>query len=306
MKRSVLQKLKNNTIYLLIRGAFAFGSMLPIWMCRSIGRFLGLLAYYLAGSERRRTIKHLEMALGSEENPRRIARNVFIHLGIAAAETPILKGLLKKGTRYIDFPSRERSILEEALKEGRGAVLATGHLGNWELFAASLGTWYRPFYVIARPSYHQRITDFISRFRLSNGVHEVLRGERELWQKMINVLKEGNMIGILGDVDTKVPGAFVDFFGRKAHTATGTAALALQTGAPLLSVFCIRTKEKRYRLVVKRVEPVRTGDNIADVEGLTAELAQITESHIRRWPEQWIWMHKRWKTRPGEGTGLKH
>jgi KDO2-lipid IV(A) lauroyltransferase len=172
----------------------------------------------------------------------------------------------------------------------------TGHVGNWELLAAGLGARGHDVRPFARESYDPRMTELIDAWRRAVGVRTIWRRRGDVEAAVAETLDGGGIVGVLMDQDTRVRGAFVPFFGREAWTPTGAAELALSTGAPLLAGF-VRRRAGGHEIRVERV-PLPDGEGPEAVRELTAELTGRIEATIRERPEQWVWMHQRWRTRP--------
>ncbi len=182
-------------------------------------------------------------------------------------------------------------------KKGKGLLVATGHLGNWELLAARLAADF-PCATVAKVSYDPRLTHMVEAFRSGYGLTSFDRDDPEVSRRIQQRLSQGSIVGILMDQDTKVPGVFVPFFNEMAHTTLGPAALHLKTGAPLVPAALVR-EGTRHRLVLG--SEARTSDSqerkLALLD-LTSQLSRFLEQIIREHPEQWVWFHRRWKTRP--------
>lgn len=292
--------IKNGFIYIVLLLSINFIRMLSrnaaIWFMR----FAGNIAYGLASSVRRRTIRHLKIAFGDEksaEEIKTIARNVFIHLGIAAADMIrlplyIKKDILNQLVSYENF-----HYLENALAKGKGVIILTGHFGNWEICGAWLAQKGVPFKVVSTPLYDPRLDTILVSGRNQAGYINIPRrtGTREI----IRSLRDNSALALLIDLDTKVEGVFVNFFNRPAHTATGPVVLSQKYGSPILPVFNYMRDDQTYCVTFgKELDLVNTGnveqDLIANVQKCSDEYEKI----IRQHPEQWIWMHKRWKKKP--------
>lgn len=181
----------------------------------------------------------------------------------------------------------------------------TGHYGNWEF----LGTWVvrqgYPIKVVAKKSYDPRLDKLIVDYRNQAGYANTARGSAT--RSVVDGLMRGETFGLLFDLDTKVKGVFVNFFGKPAHTATIPVILASKIGVPIVPIF-IRLK-KDYTYVVMCLEElklVNTGDEEKDVVTNTRICSDVYEHIIRKHPEQWIWMHRRWKKKPEDFLEKEH
>jgi KDO2-lipid IV(A) lauroyltransferase len=187
--------------------------------------------------------------------------------------------------------------LEAALARGKGVVFISGHVGNWELLARRVARAGFPSQSIAKETTDPRLTALVERFRAQGGVRSIWRGQEGAARAMLRALKAGEILGLLIDQDTRVQSLFVPFFGELAATPRAAADLALRTGAAVVVGFCQREGEG-YRLWMEEVPYTAGDDREADALALTTALSQRIEAAIRRAPEQWVWMHQRWKTRP--------
>ena len=238
----------------------------------------------------------LARALGLAPESRRarlLARGVFAHLGQSAVEVCRLRRDPSAAGEVI-LPEASRRALESALAEGRGAVFATGHIGNWELMAVALARAGFPITAIAKESYDPRFTRLIEGERRRLGVEVIHRGRAGSSAATLRALKGGRVLGLLIDQDTRAPGAFVPFFDEPAFTPIGAAALAARTGAPLVVGSIRRTPRGGHVVDIERCETP------ADAAEGTASLTAALERRIRRHPSQWVWFHERWKTRASE------
>jgi Kdo2-lipid IVA lauroyltransferase/acyltransferase len=188
--------------------------------------------------------------------------------------------------------------VEAAHRAGRGIVFPTAHMGNWEIHGVAHGHLFAPIGVIARPLDNPALDRRLVGFRQSAG-NTVIYKQKALGQVM-RLLRDNRGVAILIDQNVQEKdGVFVDFFGRKAATTTVAAALALKTGCALLPGHTELMPDGRYRLSYEPpvvVEP--TGDHAADLVRITQQLTSIIEGWVRKTPEQWLWLHRRWKTRP--------
>ncbi len=222
----------------------------------------------------------------------------MINLGRSGLEMLMLSR--RRGTRIerwctIDDEAR----LREALSGGRGVVFVTAHTGNWEMLAALVARRGYPATVVATPVYDRRLDDLLIAARAAQGVETISRGSASAARQLLSALRRNAFLGMLIDQDTDVDGVFVPFFGRAAYTPTGAAALALRTGAAVVCGFLVREGSIRHRMVVQGpITLIRTGDHERDITENTALFTGLIERHIRTFPDQWVWFHRRWKRRP--------
>jgi KDO2-lipid IV(A) lauroyltransferase len=269
------------------RWAFRLGS--------SLGTFMRL-----ASPRHYRIVRtNLRLAFGGEKSERelaRIAAACYRHLGKCLVEFVRLPGMTVEEIRQAtSYQGRER--LDQALARGKGVILLTGHLGNWEIVGARLAADGYPLHVIARAQRDDRLTEYIRRTREVAGMRVLHR--EEAVRGSLRALRDREIVGILLDQNAGDDGIFVDFFGHLASTAPGAAAFALRTSAMVLPVFGWRNADDTHTIHVDEPVPlVQTGDHKADLVANTARYTKVIEQQIRAHPDQWFWLHKRWKSRP--------
>ena len=223
---------------------------------------------------------------------RRIVRRMFVHLGVCAAEAIHIERLVARGE--VTLSPEARAVLDAGLAGGKGVVIVSGHVGNWELLGQMVANAGYRVTSIGKPLYDPRLTRLVHKLRTAYGMQILWRGDAGLTKEMMRVFKENGILGLLIDQRTRVQGAFVPFFGRPAHTPTAPASLALRTGAPLLVGWSHRHGHRH--LVHFESLPVEgDADREEDVVALTARLNACLEAAVREIPEQWVWLHDRWK-----------
>ena len=274
--------------------------LLPLWAQLWLGRRLGDLAYWILPGRRRVARQNLTLAFGRERNTEELAglcRRSFQHLGMMAVEVSAF--LLTPPSVLLSRVSVEgMEHLRSAMGRGKGALLLTAHFGNWELLAAChVLTGFR-LSVVVRPLDLPTLDRVAARLRTRTGVelidkHNALSG-------VLSALRRQWMVGILLDQNaSRREGVFVPFFGVPASTSRGLALLAFKTGAPVVPVFIRREPDGCHRVIVDPPVPLSpTGDRERDLGEATAAFTRVIEAKVRQWPEQWFWVHRRWKTRP--------
>ncbi len=271
-------------------------SRLPRRMSLVIGAWLGTLVFWFASQQRKLASEHLRcsLSLADEQSVRTIAKQCFQNLGKTVVEFMRFPRLDKQQIRrYVKLEGVEH--VERALAQGKGAIILTGHFGNWELLAASISATVAPLTPIVRELRSPRLNALVSRYREQAGYATIDRdtGIRHA----LRCLKRNELLGIVADVDTTVSGVFVDFFGRRAYTPYSPIAIALKTGAAILPSFIIRQPDGSHRAIIEPPLVLkRTNVKEKDLVINTQRFTKIIESYIRAYPAQWIWMHRRWKT----------
>ncbi len=293
------KRLKRFLRYLLLRALLALVHPLPLGVGRWLGRRLGALAFLVAGGERRKALKSLARAFPEKSDAERsaLAKACFQHLCAAAFEVGCTAALDRQLDTLVAWPEADRRVLEAALARGKGVVFVSGHVGNWELLARRVARAGYPSQSIAKETTDPRLTALVERFRARGGVRSIWRGQEGAARAMLRALKAGEILGLLIDQDTKVQSLFVPFFGALAATPRAAADLALRTGAAVVVGFCQR-EGAGYRMHMEELPLPPETDREAAALALTAALSERIEAAIRRAPEQWVWMHQRWKTRP--------
>jgi KDO2-lipid IV(A) lauroyltransferase len=294
------KRLKRFLRYLVLRATAFWVALLPVSWARALGRVLGGLSYTLFAGERRKALDSLQRAFPDKTDAERraLARACFAHLGQCAGELACIRKLDPSLERLVAWADEDRHVLDVALKRGRGVVFVSGHVGNWELLARRMALAGCPGQTVGKEMTDARLTAWVDRYRASGKVRTLWRGRDGAAKAMLKILRAGEILGLVVDQDTKVQSVFVPFFGTAAATPRAPADLALRTGAVVVVGFCQRQGDGRYALSMKEVRVAPTGEHEADVVALTAAMTQEIETAIRRAPEQWVWMHRRWKTRP--------
>ena len=289
------KRIKRTLRFHAVKALLALVQLLPLRAALAIGRFLGGLAYHVFGRDRGLALSHLAKAFphaGPEEHAR-IAKAMFRHFGMLGAEVALI-GKIDPAT-YVEVPPEAHAVLEGALT-GNGAIAVTGHIGNWELlFRRFVHAGWRA-YAVGKEQPDPRMTAIIEGIRGEG--RTIWRGAEGSTRKLLRAFRENALLAMLIDQDTKVQGVFVPFFGELAFTPRAAADLALRTGAPVVAVFVHRKPEGGHRVTARRVDFTPTGDAEADAVALTAAMTAEIEGHVRAVPHEWVWMHRRWKTRP--------
>lgn len=294
----VLKRLKKDIAYVCIQGLIRLFCALPRKPALRVGAFLGILAPYIARKEYHLVIKNLSAALeisGNGKTVSKLARSTFRCMAMNFVDSIRLRVMSREEIRSVSVP-HNLDTLSAVLKKG-GAIFLTSHTGCWELLGSYLVAEGIPLAVIARKLYDERLEKVLLGVRERTGMKVISRGENT--REIIRALKHGYGVGVLIDQDTKVKGAFVDFFGKPAYTPTGPAYLSLRYGVPVVPIFTYRDKDDLHHACVgDPITITETGDTERDVVELTARCSKAIEYFIREHPEQWVWFHRRWKTLP--------
>ncbi len=294
------KRIKRTARYYVLRVLAGLVSLLPPRAAGALGEFFGGLAGRLIARERAKAFESLGIAF--PELPRaeheRIVNAMFRHLGRMLLELVCSPKIDRELDAWVEFPPETRAVIANALAPGKGALFVTGHIGSWELLAHGLSALgHGRLAAIGKESSDPRLSKLVEDLRARGNVDTVWRGRPSAARAMLKTLKEGRMLGILIDQDTDVQSVFVPFFGRPAKTPRAAADLAMRTGAQIILGTCTRQANGRYRVFAEQV-PLPATDTEADSVALTADLTARLEREIRKTPEQWVWLHRRWKTPP--------
>ena len=292
--------------YLILRGLYGMASLLPLSAAMWIGRTLCRMGP-LIPSIRRKALDNLAIAFPELTDAERlcIVREMFAHFGNFIGEVCCIDSITPRINDYVELPEADRARYEGSIQEGKGVLLATGHVGNFELMARRLGLMGYPSSVVAKVSSDPHMTAFIDRLRRNGGYKMIWRGQGpkgSAFQAIKDAIHRGEPIGMLIDQDTKGHGRFVNFFGKPAFTPSGIADLALETGCAVITAFIHRKPGGGHVITVERIEVPNTGNRDEDAQVLLQRLTDSVERTIRTEPCAWPWFHQRWKHRPPEET----
>jgi len=299
-------KLQINLEYAVARVLLAMFAALPLRAALAAGSTLGRWGYYFSGRLRRTGLRNLELAFPELDQGQRkdLLRGCFQNLGRLLGVFSHFSDASPQALREM-IECEGLDHLDAASKSGRGVILFTGHVGAWELSSFALSLFDHPLSFLVRRIDNPKIEALVDRARIRRGNRTV--DKRSAAREILRILQAGGTLGILVDLNTlDREGIFVDFFGRPASTTFTLAKLALRTGALVLPVF-VPWDEQRQRFVLKIEAPLAftsTGDEQDDVRRFTQLFTSVVERYVRQYPSQWLWIHRRWKTRPPGEPGL--
>lgn len=297
------KRLKRFLIRLGFWSFYYFIGLLPASWAYALGRGAGRLAAVLPFAHRHTIFENLALAYGGEKTlseQKKIARRVFINIGELLVDLILMsqRAASNNVTDKVTIEGREN--LDQALAKGKGVMALTGHLGlflliNPRLNAAGYNCW-----VVADYQYDPHLEKHIEEVKRRLGVRTIMTEPKDVClRRSLECLNDGGVLVLLMDEDAKRRGIFVDFFGRAASTATGPAAMALRTGAAVVPMAMVYEGQGRHRLVMEPpLELINTGELTADIAANTVLFTKALENIIRRNPDQWAWINKRWKTKP--------
>jgi Kdo2-lipid IVA lauroyltransferase/acyltransferase len=286
--------------YVVLKGFSLCVNLLPEGFSLWLGRTLGKVAYSLDWEHRKVALENLQIAFGqekSEKEIRSIARTTFQNLGMMAIE--FLRIPKMDADRFkANLEIEGLANFERVRDNKKGMLLLLSHFGNWELMGLLTKGLGSQVMVIAKPvKKNTRVDRMITEVREASGIEVV--SSQKASRKILQALSQNRMVGLLIDQRAKrSEGVMADFFGRKAPTTPALAVLGMRTGAPILPLYLLRDGNGKYRLMIKEpLELVQTGNVKDDVLANTELINRSLEEMIRRYPEQWFWVHRRWERR---------
>jgi len=304
-----------NLEYAAVRVIFGFFSILPRKLSIGLGILLAKIAYPFLGNLRRAGLRNLEIAFPekSADECARILKKSFQNLGRILGEmSQFPRSTPENIAKIVEFEfetkesieSEEREYYETEKEKGRGTILVSPHIGNWEIAVFAYSALREPLNYLARPLDNPKIAELTVNLRTRFGNRPI--NKTNSVGSVIEILRQGGISGVLPDVNVHPKeGVFVPFFGVSACTTSGVAMLAMRTNAMIVPICGVWDEEKKHYKVTygKIIEPAKTGNRQQDIIETTALYTAEIEKFIRTYPEQWLWIHKRWKTRPpGEAS----
>lgn len=276
--------------YAAMRGVFAVLDLLPRGGRAAVGIWLGRLAH-VSGIRRSVMAANLQQAFPGmpPKGTRTTIRRCFEHFGVVGTSLDVARKLDRDAIgKWVFFDGIE--ALDQAVAGGKGGIVVSGHLGNWEIIGAACAKLGYPVSFVTTTQRNKLVEEWLDKMRLDAGVEIIPR--KQAIKGVLSALRRNRLVAILIDQDAHEEGAFVPFFGRLSSTPRGPAVFHLRTGAPVVFMCSYRCEGERY---VGKLETVKVPGN-ATQESIMADLTARLEAAIRVAPEQWFWMHKRWKT----------
>lgn len=290
--------------YTAVRTLLGFLGILPRNAAVSAGTSIANLGYYLMGNLRRVADTNLRIAFPdiTEAERKRLTKGSFENLGrILGDMSKFPRATPESVGKLIEFQLDPEllAIHEKHEAEGRGTIIVSPHLGNWEMLVLGYSALFEPMSYLARALDNPMIEDLTVRLRTRFGNRPI--NKTNSLNLAIKILREAGILGILADVNAHPKeGVFVPFFGVPACTPSGAALLAIRTNAVIIPMCGVWDEKKQHYIAIHGdiIEPVKTGDRHHDIVATTAVFTAAMEKLIRAYPDQWLWIHKRWKTRP--------
>ena len=286
---------RTRILYAVLIGVSTIVRRIPLRAGRLFGYLLGHVAWLVLRRERRRALANIALAMPEWSRRKRHAaiRSMFHHLGQSLFELIWLPNLDAKSLAETTVFENIEPVVELA-RQGKGVVGFTGHCGNWEWMAYAIAKYGIPMTVLQRERNEPQLNRFITRIRATAGIRTIDRGSTAAAREMIGAIRRGGILGFLIDQSIRVESVNVPFFGKPALTPIGPSRLAIRTNAPVVSIFTTRRNGKHY---IRFNEVIQTSAN-DDPIALTALITRDIEEQVRRAPEQWVWLHDRWRERP--------
>jgi KDO2-lipid IV(A) lauroyltransferase len=285
--------------YLAARGVLGLLGWMPQQLARMVCELLAALSYAFWPRLRRVGMFNLRIAFPewNDKQRRKVLFAEFRNLGRMLADFAHFPHLTRENIEHLIIYDGFENY-DEARKKEKGIIFLTAHFGNWELGSFAHGVYGYPCNFVVREMDNPLMDRLINGYRCASGGHAIEK--REFARKTLRAFERNEAVGILMDQNMLAgEGTFVDFFGLPASTTTGPARVARKTGAPIILGLVIwDSKLKKYRLRFDRIDWIKVQDPEKEIEMNTANFTRRIEDYIRRYPDQWLWVHRRWKTRP--------
>jgi len=298
-RKSKRSAFRHRVEYLAAAGLLRFLGCLPHSITRGICAALAAVVYWVWPRLRRVGLFNLRLAFPDwdERRRRRVLAGLFRGFGRMLADFSHFPRLTRENIeKLIIYDGFEN--FARAREQGKGVLFLTAHFGNWELSSFAHGLYGYPLNFLVRELDNPLLDSMINRYRCLSGGHAIEK--RESAREILRAFQRGEAVGILADQNMLASeGVFVEFFGRLASTTSAPARLARKLGVPIvLGLVIWDDKLKKYRLRFDPVEWIKCDDAEAEILANTANFTRRLEDYVRRYPEQWLWVHRRWKTRP--------
>lgn len=298
--RRFVRRRKDGVTYHLARFGLWLPRLVSLPRALALADHIGDLLYAILPTTRQRALEHLAIAFGNSVPPatrERIARASFRNAARCFVELAKFDDIAPRFEEYASIEGAD--YLHDVLKLGRGGIVITGHIGNWELLGAYFARQGLPIAAIARRINDSRLNQLLVDFRARSGMRTILRESATSSREILQILRDRGILALIIDQDINAPSVSVPFFGRLARTPAAAAALAARRDLPVVPVFAQRRAEGGHRFIV--MPPIfapKSGDRRRDIVELTHRFSQILEDRIRQNPAEWVWWHKRWRRQP--------
>jgi KDO2-lipid IV(A) lauroyltransferase len=302
LRKFIPKKIRRGILGAMAGAGYAIGRAMPRGLGLMLFSFVGTICYYVMSNDRKRTIDNLRFVFGGEWDEKKIrstAKAVFRSLGKNLFDAVNLN-TMSDGKLYKTVSDDGLESLEAVKRGGKGGVFITAHLGCFEMLLHYFSRHGFNGVVVGRQFENRAVDEVVRKMRSGPGI--VYMDKSESSRKIVRMLQEGRMMAALVDQDTKVDGVFADFLGHTAFTPSGAVRLAMKFDIPIVVAVTARLKGDKHHIYTNPVLTYEnTGDFEADLRQNVQRINDFISGYIRKHPEQWVWMHERWKTRPQEG-----
>ncbi len=290
------KKFRHRLEYFLVLFIRFFLNLFPYRTGIFFGSLIGEITYLIVPKRKKITLQNLSRCFKDldQKNLKKIARSTYRNIGKSLTEYILFPKLNKKKIlNLVEIQGEE--LFDSALKEKKGAVLVTGHFGSWELMGAALRQKGYPIDFLVGEQHNLLVDNLMNRHREMMGIGIIKMGVAT--RGVIKALRKNRFIAMLSDQDAGRDGTIVNFFGYPASTPRGPAAFCLKTDAPMIMGFIIRLNNKKQKIIFQKIEKEeKTGDKEKDINRLTQAYTSLLEDYVKKYPDHWYWLHRRWKS----------
>jgi KDO2-lipid IV(A) lauroyltransferase len=288
------REIRQSLEYTAVRGALALAARLPIDAGQRVGAAVGWLAFDVARLRRSVSVDNIVKALGvSEKEATRIARAAYMNSGRCLLEFSAFARL--SPAEVLDLVAIEgRENLEGVLAQGKGGIIVAGHLGNWELCGAVLAAIGTPINFLVGQQTNARVDDTMNDLRRKQNIGIIKRSVA--LRGVMQALASNQIVAILPDQDARKNGVMIEFLGRPASTVRGPAVFAIRRGCAVLPMFIARTRKGHVMTIEPPLYSKSEGDEEERIRELTQRYTDRIAARVRRYPHEYFWGHRRWKT----------
>ncbi|MFH1288073.1 MAG: lysophospholipid acyltransferase family protein [bacterium] len=289
-----MKKIRYFLEYLIVCFIAIIARILPVKTAIFFGETLGNIVYYCMPIRKKTVLANLSIAFGKEKSLneiKKICKNCYRNLGMSLIEFFRYPKYTKENfLKYVKIENE--GYLKSSLLKGKGVIIIAGHFGNWEFSAAAVGLSGYPLSQVSKNLHNYYLNRIVLKYRKDKNINVI--GLKMEVREIIRVLKRNGIVGIADDQEARLHGLWVDFMGKEALTARGPVVFARKLGSPLVPCFVVRQKDKiTHKLVFEK--PIIV-DSLDDKEYLS-QFNQLLEKYVRMYPEQYFWLHNRWRTR---------
>ncbi|MEW6088994.1 MAG: lysophospholipid acyltransferase family protein [bacterium] len=289
-----MKKIRYYLEYIIVSFIGIIVRVLPVKTAILTGEYLGKFVYYIIPIRKKTALNNLLIAFGKEKSPgeiRKICKDCYGNLGMSLIEFLRYPGYNKENFfNYVEIENEE--YLKSSLAKGRGVIIIAGHFGNWEFSAAAVGLLGYPLSQVSKNLHNYYLNKIVLKYRERKNINVI--GLKMEVREIIRILKQNGIVGIADDQEARLHGLWVDFMGREALTARGPVAFARKIGSPLVPCFIVRQGDKiTHKIFFEK--PIIV-DSMNDGEYLY-QFNKLLEKYVRLYPEQYFWLHNRWRTK---------